>query len=251
MDTISLRHIDKSYTTESTDIMIDHAKRPTRTRQVLKDLSVDFPVGHITVIVGRSGCGKSTLLRLLSQKDTPDSGDVLIPEDWHSAILTPDPYVITWTSVLRNVAMAAGVGHNPEERLELSKEFVHIVGLDEFSDLTPTELSTGMKQRLGLARVLASQAQILLMDEPFASLDFITREELQQELLRIQKKMPRTIILVTHQLQEAVLLAEKIVVMHSDSTLKEYDLSTLPYPRNLNDPALRWLEADITAECRK
>ena len=191
------------------------------------------------------------VLRLLSGQDAPDAGEVVLPEGWHSAILTPDPYVITWTSVLRNVAMAAGVGHNPEERLELSKEFVRIVGLEDFSDLTPAELSTGMKQRLGLARVLASQAQLLLMDEPFASLDFITRGELQAELLRIQKRMPRTIVLVTHQLEEAVLLGEKILVMHPDSTLKTYDLTGLPYPRDPDSPALRALEADITAECRR
>lgn len=251
MDCISLRHVDKAYTTASTDILIDHAQRPPRTRQVLRDLSADFPIGRISVIVGRSGCGKSTLLRLLSGQDAPDAGEVVLPEGWHSAILTPDPYVITWTSVLRNVAMAAGVGHNPEERLELSKEFVRIVGLEDFSDLTPTELSTGMKQRLGLARVLASQAQLLLMDEPFASLDFITRGELQAELLRIQKRMPRTIVLVTHQLEEAVLLGEKILVMHPDSTLKTYDLTGLPYPRDPDSPALRALEADITAECRR
>ena len=89
------------------------------------------------------------------------------------------------------------------------------------------------------------------MDEPFASLDFLTRGELQSQLLAIQKKLPRTIVLVTHQLEEALLLGQKIVVMHPDSTIREFDLSALPYPRDVEQPALRELKAEITDECRK
>ena len=91
MNDITLRHVCKSYTTQSTDIMIDHAQPPTRTRQVLRDVNVTFPLGKLTVLVGRSGCGKSTLLRLLSGQDQPDSGEIEIPEGWHSAVLSPDP----------------------------------------------------------------------------------------------------------------------------------------------------------------
>ena len=174
-----------------------------------------------------------------------------MPQGWLSALLSPDPYVITWTNVQRIVAMACGVGKTPEERYEKAADFVRLVGLQDFADLTPAELSTGMKQRLGLARVLASQAQLLLMDEPFASLDFLTRGELQSQLLAIQKKLPRTIVLVTHQLEEALLLGQKIVVMHPDSTIREFDLSALPYPRDVEQPALRALKAEITDECRK
>ena len=251
MDTIRVAHVTKSYTTKSTDIIVDGARPPQKTRIVLRDLSLEFPIGRLTVIVGRSGCGKSTLLQLLDGKSQPDSGEIVMPDQWHTAMLSPDPYVITWTSVVRNVALAAGAGRTPEERMALAEKLVQLVRLDEYADLTPVELSTGMKQRLGLARVLASQSQILLMDEPFASLDFITREELQNELLNIQAQMPRTIILVTHQLDEALLMGQKIVVMHGDSTVKEYDLNDLPYPRDLDDPHLRQLKAEITAECRK
>ena len=251
MNDIFLRHVCKSYTTQSTDIMIDHAQRPTRTRQVLRDVNVTFPLGKLTVLVGRSGCGKSTLLRLLAGQDRPDSGEIEIPEGWHSAVLSPDPYVITWTSVLRNVAMACGVGRTPEERLRLSEDFVEMVGLTAYADLTPAELSTGMKQRLGLARVLASQAQLLLMDEPFASLDFLTRGELQTQLLAIQRKLPRTIVQVTHQLEEALLLGQRILVMHPDSTLRSFDLTGFSYPRDPESPALRELKREITDECRK
>lgn len=218
---------------------------------MLHGVSVDFPAGKLTAILGRSGCGKSTLLRLIDgTKDAPDSGEIVMPEGWRCALLSPDPYVITWTSVERNVAMAAGAGRTPEERLELAKKLVKLVRLEDYADMTPVELSTGMRQRLGLARVLASQAQVLLMDEPFASLDFITRGELQAELLDIQKELQKTILLVTHQLDEALLLAQKIVVLHADSSVRVWELE-LPYPRDLTSPELTALREEITAECRK
>ena len=113
------------------------------------------------------------------------------------------------------------------------------------------DLSTGMRQRLGLARVLAGRSQILLMDEPFASLDFITREELQNELLAIQRQMPRTMILVTHQLDEALLLGQRILVMHEDSSVRAFDLEHLSYPRELMSAELLTLKKQITEECRK
>lgn len=251
MDAVTLKHVDKSYTSYSTEVVLTGQTRESRTRQVLKDLSLSFPVGQLTVIVGRSGCGKSTLLKLLAGKEQPDAGEIAMPEGWHSAMLSPEPYVISWTSVQRNVAMACGVGKTPEERYEKARDFVRLVGLEDYADLTPVELSTGMKQRLGLARVLAGQAELLLMDEPFASLDFLTREELQTQLLGIQQKMPRTIILVTHQLDEAVLLGQKIIVMHSDSTVREFDLSGEPYPRDLSAPQIQQLKREIADECRK
>ena len=251
MDAVTLKHVDKSYTSYSTEVVLTGQTRERRTRQVLKDLSLSFPVGQLTVIVGRSGCGKSTLLKLLAGKEQPDAGEIAMPEGWHSAMLSPEPYVISWTNVQRNVAMACGVGKTPEERYEKARDFVRLVGLEDYADLTPVELSTGMKQRLGLARVLAGQAELLLMDEPFASLDFLTREELQTQLLGIQQKMPRTIILVTHQLDEAVLLGQKIIVMHSDSTVREFDLSGELYPRDLSAPQMQQLKREITDECRK
>ena len=189
MNNVTLSHVDKSYTTYSTDIVLTGQERQSRTRQVLRDLSVTLPEGQITVIVGRSGCGKSTLLKLLAGKEQPDAGTISIPEDWHSAMLSPDPYVITWT-------------------------------------------------------------QLLLMDEPFAALDFLTRAELQTQLLTIQQRLPRTIVLVTHQLEEALLLGQKIVVMHPDSTICEFDLTDLPYPRDPDSPRLRQLKEQITAQCR-
>ncbi len=251
MDSIVVKNLNKSYTSQTTEVIVNGQKPPAVTRQVLHDLCIDFPIGKVTVILGRSGCGKSTLLRILDGKDQPDSGEITMPALWRCALLSPDPYVISWTSVLRNVAMASGAGRTPEERMELAAKLVKLVKLENFADLTPMELSTGMRQRLGLARTLASQAQVLLLDEPFASLDFITREELQGELLAIQKELQKTIVLVTHQLDEALLLGQKIVVMHSDSSLREFDLMHCPYPRDLSSPEFEALRREITEECKK
>ena len=139
-------------------LTVEHLVKGYGENTVLDDISFSVRPGEVVVVVGPSGCGKSTLLKLLAGTEMPDAGTIRIPEGWHSAMLSPDPYVITWTSVQRNVAMACGVGKTPEERYERASEFVRLVGLEDYSDLTPAELSTGMKQRLGLARVLAGQA---------------------------------------------------------------------------------------------
>ena len=212
MDAVTLRHVDKAYTSYSTEIVITGEQRQSRTRQVLKDLSVTFAAGHLTVIVGRSGCGKSTLLKLLAGKEQPDAGEISIPQGWHSAMLSPDPYVITWTNVQRNVAMACGVGKTPEERYEKAADFVRLVGLEDYADLTPMELSTGMKQRLGLARILASQAQLLLMDEPFVGLDPIAAHELKK-IMAEHCRNGGAIFFSTHVLEVAEKLCDNVAII--------------------------------------
>ena len=208
MNGIQVKNLVKTYTTQSTDIILNGAKRPSTTRTVLHGVSVDFPAGKLTAILGRSGCGKSTLLRLIDgTKDAPDSGEIVMPEGWRCALLSPDPYVITWTSVERNVAMAAGAGRTPEERLELAKKLVKLVRLEDYADMTPLELSTGMRQRLGLARVLASQAQVLLMDEPTSALDPISTSKIEDLAMELKKRY--TIVIVTHNMQQALRISDR------------------------------------------
>ena len=197
MDAVVLDHVDKAYTTYGTDIVLTGETRPSRTRQVLRDLSLTIPAGEITVIVGRSGCGKSTLLKLLAGTEMPDTGTIRIPEGWHSAMLSPDPYVITWTSVQRNVAMACGVGKTPEERYEHAAEFVRMVGLEDYADLTPVELSTGMKQKASLAISLVHDPDIIIFDEPTNGLDVLTAKVVTDFLLDL-KAQGKTIIVSTH-----------------------------------------------------
>ena len=213
MDAVALQHIKKSYTSYSSEIVLTGQTRQSRTRQVLRDLSVCFPIGQLTVIVGRSGCGKSTLLKLLAGKEQPDAGQIEMPQGWHSALLSPDPYVITWTNVQRNVAMACGVGKTPEERYEKAADFVRLVGLEDYADLTPMELSTGMKQRLGLARILASQAQLLLMDEPFKGLDEALSHRIIERIREKQMKEERIILFTSHNPDEIRLLADEVIYL--------------------------------------
>ena len=213
MDAVALQHVEKSYTSYSSEIVITGQTRQSRTRQVLRDLSVRFPIGQLTVIVGRSGCGKSTLLKLLAGKEQPDAGQIDMPQGWHSALLSPDPYVITWTNVQRNVAMACGVGKTPEERYEKAADFVRLVGLQDYADLTPPELSTGMKQRLGLARGLASQAQLLLMDEPFKGLDEALSHRIIERIREKQMKEERIILFTSHNPDEIRLLADEVIYL--------------------------------------
>ena len=197
MDAVVLDHVDKTYTTYGTDIVLTGETRPSRTRQVLRDLSLTIPAGEITVIVGRSGCGKSTLLKLLAGTEMPDTGTIRIPEGWHSAMLSPDPYVITWTSVQRNVAMACGVGKTPEERYERASEFVRMVGLKDYADLTPVELSTGMKQKASLAISLVHDPRVIIFDEPTTGLHF---HDINKLLAAFNALMERghTIVIVEH-----------------------------------------------------
>ena len=111
MDEIRISHVSKSYTTLSTDLVIGNAKRPSRMRKVLEAVNLAFPAGQLSVLVGRSGCGKSTLLKMLAGKESPDSGEISLPHGWHAALLSPEPYVITWTNVRQNVAMALSLIH--------------------------------------------------------------------------------------------------------------------------------------------
>ena len=207
MDAVELRHVDKSYTSYSTEIVITGQERQSRTRQVLRDLSVRFPAGQLTVLVGRSGCGKSTLLKLLAGKEQPDAGTIEMPQGWRSALLSPDPYVITWTNVQRNVAMACGVGKTPEERYEKAADFVRLVGLQDYADLTPMELSTGMKQRLGLARAFLRGSGLILLDEPTSNVDSIN-EGIILKALR-QQKRSKSIILVSHR-ESTMAVADRV-----------------------------------------
>ena len=157
--------MDKAYTSYSTEIVITGEQRQSRTRQVLKDLSVTFAAGQLTVIVGRSGCGKSTLLKLLAGKEQPDAGEISIPQGWHSAMLSPDPYVITWTNVQRNVAMACGVGKTPEERYE--KVYCFDVMEKETGKYLPQDQVKEMVTELGLTYVP------VFYDGPFVSWEAI------------------------------------------------------------------------------
>ena len=227
--------------------------------QALNGLTMNVPKGSIYGFVGKNGAGKTTLIRLICGLQEPTSGsfslygirndskDIIKSRRRMGAVVeTPSIYMdMTAEENLKHQYLILGL-----PSFDCIQELLKLVGLDNTGEKKAKNFSLGMKQRLGLARVLAGQAELLLMDEPFASLDFLTRAELQSQLLAIQEKLPRTIVLVIHQLEEALLLGRRIIVMHPDSTICEFDLTDLPYPRDLDDPTLRRLKEAITDQCR-
>lgn len=186
----------------------------------LRDFSLTIERGTFVTVLGRSGCGKSTMLNLLSGLSKPTSGRVLHNGNAHTrptpeiGYLTQSDTLMPWRTVLRNVEMPLEIaGREKAERSELARDLISRVGLDGFADSYPRELSGGMRRRASLARMLAYGAETILMDEPFGALDAQLRTELQGELLRLWSQTGQTIIFVTHDIDEALLLGDRVVVL--------------------------------------
>ncbi|GIG61181.1 ABC transporter ATP-binding protein [Longispora fulva] len=188
----------------------------------LSDVSLDIRAGEFVALVGPSGCGKSTLLDLLGGLTRPTGGQILIDGNpvtgpgLDRGVVFQQYALLPWRTALGNIAFgleAKGVGRR--EREERTRHFLDLVGLDGFGDRYPHELSGGMKQRVAIARSLAFDPEVLLMDEPFAALDAQTRESLQDELLRIWERTGKTIVFITHGIEEAVYLGQRVAVMTS------------------------------------
>ena len=214
--------------------------------RVLEDLDLDVREGEFVCILGPSGCGKSTLLNILAGFLTPTSGSVRIDgEEVHG----PDPRrifvfqergVFPWLTVEGNIGF--GLGHlSREEREKRIGHYVRLVGLEGFEKAYPHELSGGMKQRVEVARALAVDPDMLYLDEPFGALDSITRLEMRRELLRIWQAEKKTILFVTHDIEESVQLADRVVVLSArPAKLRRVVDIDLPHPRDLS--AKRYLE---------
>lgn len=187
---------------------------------VFEQISLDIKKGEVVVILGKSGCGKSTLLNIIGGFETATSGNVLldcqkIMRPTRKCVMLMQSYgLLPWKSVLKNVLFA--LEESPikkEERLEQAKHYLKMVDLSDHLNALPSELSGGMKQRVAIARALVMRPEVILMDEPFAALDTFTRYHLQDELLKIQKEEGTTIILVTHDIDEAIYLADRVIIM--------------------------------------
>lgn len=210
---------------------------------VLADISLEVKQGEIISILGESGCGKSTLLNIIGGFEKADKGQVLLDgglvdqANRKCIMLFQDYGLLPWRSVLRNVELGLeGLKLHSAERKEKAFHYLELVGLQGKGDLFPHELSGGMKQRVGIARALALQPELILMDEPFAALDTFNRYYLQNELLRIQRQEKTTTILVTHDIDEAIYLSDRIFIMHPNPghIHKEINIS-LSKPRDRSD----------------
>ncbi len=186
----------------------------------LDDVSFSVREGEFVCIVGPSGCGKTTLLRIIAGLERPTSGSVTLDGKPVSApgkdrcMVFQEYALFPWRTVLKNITFGLENLKIPkDERLRIAKRYIELVGLQSFEERYPHELSGGMRQRVGIARALAIEPEVLLMDEPFGSLDAQTRNMLQMELLEIWSKTQKTILFVTHSVDEAVFLADKIVVL--------------------------------------
>lgn len=211
--------------------------------QALQDFNFSIKEGEFIAIVGPSGCGKSTLLDILSGLVKADSGAIQIDGKLVKGPALDRGFVMQgyalfpWRTIRKNVEFGLELQKVPKkERNKISDQFIELVGLKGFEERYPHELSGGMRQRVAIARSLAYNPQVLLMDEPFAAVDSQTRETLQDELMRIWAKTNKTIIFVTHSIEEAVLLADRVIVMTKNpGTIKEVVEIDLPRPRTNSD----------------
>src|SRR5215207_2381787 len=193
-----------------------------RVLTAIEDLDLRVRAGELLVVVGPSGCGKSTLLDLLAGLTRPTSGQLLLDGREVSGpgldrgIVFQQYALLPWRTAQANVEFGLEAKRVPRaQRRERAREFLALVGLEGFEDRYPHELSGGMKQRVAIARSLAYDPEVLLMDEPFAALDAQTRESLQEELLRIWRATGKTVVFITHGIEEAVFLGQRVVVLTS------------------------------------
>ena len=183
-----------------------------------KDINLEIEEGEFVVIVGHSGCGKSTLLKMIAGLEKNDTGILSVDgkeidgPGMDRGMIFQEHRLFPWMSIEKNVQLGLK-GLSKEEKRKLSDQYLELVKLSEFKKAYPSQLSGGMSQRAAIARSLVSQPEILLLDEPFGALDALTKIELQEEMLKIRERFHNTMIMVTHDIEEAVFLADRIVVM--------------------------------------
>jgi len=222
--------------------------------EALRNVNLVIEKGEFVCLIGASGCGKSTLLRIIAGFDEPTSGCVEIYDHpvqgpgSDRGMVFQDYALFPWLTVRENIAFGPRQkGMTAARARAITDEFLNMVGLAAFADRFPSQLSGGMKQRVAIARVLANEANILLMDEPFGALDALTREQLQDELMQIWARTGLTVIFVTHSVEEATLLADRVVVMTAGPGRIEADTRIdLPRPRDVSSPAFNEVRRGLT-----
>jgi ABC-type nitrate/sulfonate/bicarbonate transport system ATPase subunit len=238
---IAVRHVSKTFT--ATDARLVHA---------LDKVSLDINASEFVSLVGPSGCGKSTLLRLIAGLDRPDWGELLLDDaiiekpDAERGLVFQDPTLYPWLTVQRNIRaglVARGIHRGKNEEVA---SLIKLVGLGGFEKSYPHQLSGGMAQRVALARAIINHPKVLLLDEPLGALDAFTRMRMQDEVLRIWETRGTTMVLVTHDIDEAIYMSDRIVIMSSRPGRIETILDVpISRPRQRNNPAFLDLRTQI------
>lgn len=223
---------------------------------VLNKVSIDIKDGEFVTIVGPSGCGKSTLLNIIAGLDHPDSGSISVKGENKTStdpgrlVIFQEGALFPWLTVSENVVFGLKVAGIPKsEQRQAASRFIDMVQLSRFADSYIYQLSGGMKQRVAIARALAMDPDILLMDEPFAALDVQTRDMLHNQLLQIHEATGKTILFVTHNINEALALGNRIVVLSPRSGNIKRDFAiNLPRPRDVDSPEITVFKMQILKE---
>ena len=230
MDGIKLVNISKFYTVEKETI------------KVLDGINLEIPQNKITIILGRSGCGKTTLLRLVSGLEEFDQGEILGSKSKKKAYVFQEDRLMPWLDVKKNITF--GIDKKEIDNTKIDK-IIDTVGLKKFYSAYPSQLSGGMKQRVSIARAFAYDPDFIMMDEPFSALDFFTREQMQNELLRINKTLKCSILFVTHSIDEALTLGDKIVILEKGIIKSQYEICEESSQRDLLDDKFVKLKKQI------
>ncbi|MBL1209672.1 nitrate ABC transporter ATP-binding protein [Geminocystis sp. GBBB08] len=228
---LTIDQVSKVYTTSNGDYT------------VLDDVNLTVKEGEFVCVIGHSGCGKSTLLNMISGFNQPTTGtvklkDKIIAEPGPDRMMVFQNYcLLPWKTAFENVYLAVSAVYphkNKQEKLALVEEHLAMVGLTEAAKKKPNQLSGGMKQRVAIARALAICPEVLILDEPFGALDAITKEELQEELLQIWRNHRLTVMMITHDIDEALFLADRLVMMTNGPSAKIGEVLDIPFSRPRN-----------------
>lgn len=221
-------------------IKIDNVTKQFGDLVVLKDLDLHIDEGEFVVLLGASGCGKSTLINLIAGFEQPTKGTIRVNDrlitdvDPGSGMVFQQYALFPWQTVIQNVSFGLKLkGMGKKEREERARHYINMVGLSGFEDAFPKALSGGMRQRVAIARVLANDTDVILLDEPFAALDAMTRQVLQEQLVKIYEDNRKTIVFITHSIDEALLLSTRMIVLGAKPGRVVKDIENdLPHPRN-------------------
>lgn len=229
------------------------------TQTIFDGMDLEIREGEFVTIIGKSGCGKSTLLNIVAGLDKSFSGDVIIEgkpvksTSQDRIVIFQENALFPWLNVVQNIEFSLRqAGIRKERRRDLAINYLNMVGLSDFADANVHELSGGMKQRVAIARALSLDPKFLLMDEPFAALDIHTRQSLCSELLRIHDETKKTILFVTHNIDEAVLLGDRVIILsHSAGKIRKEFVLNIPRPRDLHHAAIRNIVSEVLDELRE